>query len=294
MNERPFRFGVRFGVALCSSGSLSWLLDRARQAEELGYDLIMLPDHLGSPSPFPVLAALAAVTTRPRLGTFVLNTAFYNPTLLARDVSTVDLVTDGRLDVGLGAGWAQEEFEQARLPFPTAGQRVVHLERTIVELRRRFTVGDPPTRQKPAPSILVAGSGDRLLAVAANHADVISLAGVPTARRPLTDDVVEQALSERIEHIRVSAGRPLHELELGLTVGAVCVRSNGKFDLTFPRITAPDLSDDELLALPGTLHGSPGDIAETLQRYREKYHLTHFVVPARSMIDFAKVFGRIR
>ncbi|MBF6220743.1 TIGR03621 family F420-dependent LLM class oxidoreductase [Nocardia abscessus] len=294
MTDRPFRFGVRFGASLSSSGSVSWLQDQARKAEELGYDVIMLPDHLGTPSPFPTLAALAAVTTRPRLGTFVLNAAFYNPALLARDVSTTDLLIEGRLELGLGAGWAQEEFDEAGLLFPTAGQRIVHLERTILELRRRFAAGDASRRQQSAPPILVGGSGDRLLAAAAVHADIISLASVPVTERPVTTDTVEQALAERTEYIRAAAGRPIQELELGLTLGAVYVNGHGKLDLTLPRMAAPDLSDDELLALPGVLHGSPGDVAETLQRYREKYHLTHFVVPATSMTGFAKVFSRIR
>lgn len=294
MNERPFRFGVQFGVGSSNRGSMSWLQDRAQQAEDLGYDLIMLQDRLGLLSPFPALAALAAVTTRPRLGTFVLNTAFYNPARLARDVSTADLLTDGRLELGLGAGWAQKEFEEARQSFPTAGQRVAHLQRTIIELRRRFTEEHPLVRQQPSPPILVAGKGDRLLAAAAKHADIISLADVPVGRRPITVEAVERAISERIEHIRVSAGRPLQELELGLTLGSVYLESKGEFDFTLPRKVTPDLSDNELLALPGILHGSHGDIAETLQRYREKYHLTHFVVPARYMTDFAEVFSLIR
>ncbi|MEU7632964.1 TIGR03621 family F420-dependent LLM class oxidoreductase [Nocardia sp. NPDC049220] len=294
MSDRPFRFGVRFGANLSSSGSVSWLQDQARKAEDLGYDVIMLPDHLATPAPFPTLAALAAVTTRPRLGTFVLNAAFYNPALLAREVSSTDLLIDGRLELGLGAGWARNEFDEAGLPFPTPGQRIAHLERTITEIRRRFAAGDPPTRQQPAPPILVGGSGDRLLAAAAIHADIISLASVPTTGRPVTTDAVERALEERTGYIRAAAGRRIQELELGLTLGAVYVDGNGKFDLTLPRMAAPDLADDELLALPGVLHGSPGNIAETLQRYREKYHLTHFVVPATSMVGFAEVFSRIR
>ncbi|NUS43481.1 MAG: TIGR03621 family F420-dependent LLM class oxidoreductase [Mycobacteriaceae bacterium] len=285
--ERPFRFGVRFGVRLSGRSPLAWLRDRARQAEQLGYDVLMLPDHLDTVSAFPALAALAGVTTRPRLGTFVLNTAFYNPALLARDAATLDMVTDGRFDLGLGAGWAEHEFDEAGLPFPAAGARVAHLEHTLAVLRQRFGAA-------PRPRILVAGSGKRLLAAAAREADTLSLASVPVHTRPVTDAVVEQALAARIAHIRSAACRPVQDLELGLTLGSVTLAGHGAPDLSMLRNSAPGLSDDELPALPGVLHGAPAEIAETLVRYRERHHLTHFVAPAADMVAFAQVIDRIR
>ncbi|WP_238847295.1 TIGR03621 family F420-dependent LLM class oxidoreductase [Nocardia arthritidis] len=290
MSDRPFRFGI----GLSADASMSDWQHQARAAEDLGYDVIMVSDHLGMAAPFPALTALAAVTTRPRLGTFVLNTGFYKPALLARDVSSTDLPTGGRLELGLGTGWAQDEFADAELPFPPAGQRIAHVERTITELRRRFATGNPPVLQQPAPPILVACRGDRLLAMAAANADIISLAGVDVTERPVTEEAVERALADRIEFIRAAAGRPIEQLELGLTIMTVHLDGKGMPDLTTQRMFAPGLSDDELLALPGVLHGSPDDIAGTLECYRRKYHLTHFVVPATAMADFAEVIDRLR
>lgn len=106
---------LRFGINLLSpSDRVTWQ-ERCRRAEDLGYDVISVADHLGMPAPFPALVAAAAVTTRPRLSVFVLNTAFYGPALLARDLATTDQLTDGRLDAALGAGYVKDEFDAADL-----------------------------------------------------------------------------------------------------------------------------------------------------------------------------------
>src|SRR3954471_19994428 len=113
---RPFRFAVNLTAAATDE---DWRA-KCRQAEELGYDVILVPDHLGKVAPFPALVAAAQVTERPRLGTFVLNAGFWNPTLLAREVATVDALTGGRLELGLGTGYVQAEHDQAGLPFGSA------------------------------------------------------------------------------------------------------------------------------------------------------------------------------
>jgi probable F420-dependent oxidoreductase len=114
MTSRPFRFGV----TLLSTGSRSEWQAKARQVQELGYDVLQVPDHLGMPAPFPALVSAAEMTSTLRLGTFVLNTGFYHPAVLARDVAETDQLTDGRLELGLGTGYAEAEFEAAGLPFP--------------------------------------------------------------------------------------------------------------------------------------------------------------------------------
>lgn len=95
---KPFRFGVNM---LTPAGGTDWRT-RCRRAEQLGYDVILVPDHLGLPAPFPALVAAAEATERPRVGTFVLNAAFWNPTLLAREAAGTDALTEGRLELGSG------------------------------------------------------------------------------------------------------------------------------------------------------------------------------------------------
>jgi probable F420-dependent oxidoreductase len=117
----------RFGVGLRVAKSLSSVQDEARRAEDLGFDVLHLPDHIGAPAPFPTLMAAAAATTTLRLGTFVLNACFYRPALLARDVQALRDLSGGRFELGLGAGYARHEFEAAELPYPSARERVEYL-----------------------------------------------------------------------------------------------------------------------------------------------------------------------
>src|SRR5271169_3171045 len=230
MAERAFRFSM----GIHSAKSRTTLQDKAKRYEDVGFDALHLPDHLGAPAPFPVLTAIASATSTVRLGTYVLNAGFYKPALLARDAAEVDQLSDGRLDLGLGAGYVREEFEAAELPYPTARQRVDHLEHVTTYMKKHL----------PKVPILSAG----------NAAD------------PLAD---------RVEFVRKAAGERFADLELNLAITAVPSDNSGKPDLALTRRFV-DLSDEELLALPSVLSGSPREIADTLRGYRDKYGLTSF------------------
>jgi probable F420-dependent oxidoreductase len=272
LTSHPFRFGV----SLLSGGAPADWQARVRQAADLGYDIVQVPDHLGTPAPFPSLVSAANVPG-PRLGTFVLNAGFYRPALLARDVAETNKLLEGRLELGLGTGYNVAEFEEAGLPFGSAAQRVDHLEHTIAELRRLVD---------PVPPLLVAASGQRVLRLAAREADIVGFTVVTPEGDP------EQVLANRIEFLRGAAGDRFDQLELNLFVFAVSV-SEREPDLTVARRALAGMPDEQIRALPGVLTGSAGQVAETLQRYREKYGLTYFGVLETSMTDFAKVIERL-
>lgn len=137
---------LSFGVALRGSASIAAFRETVARADALGCDVIAAPDHLGTPDPFATLAAAAQITTRMRLRTYVLNVGFWNPALLARAVATTDLLSDGRVELGLGAGHMRAEHVDARLPWPSHRARVEQLEATVVEVRRRL--GDPQHRPR--------------------------------------------------------------------------------------------------------------------------------------------------
>ncbi len=265
--SRPFRFSI----GIHSAKSSAALRDKARRLEDAGFDVLHLPDHIGAPAPFPVLTAIAAATSTVRLGTYVLNACFYKPALLARDAAAVNDLSDGRLELGLGAGYVKEEFDAAELPYPSAGQRVEYLRHVTIYLKEHLA-------EVP---ILIAGNGNRLLTVAAQHADKIGLTGA------------NNALAERIEFVRAAAGDRFADLELNLAITAVSDAS-GKPDLSMTRRYAPDLSDEQLLALPAVLSGSPRDIADTLRGYRETYGLTSVTVQEHHAETFAKVIAEFR
>lgn len=267
----------RFGIGIHAVKSRAALVAKARRLEGFGFDVVHLPDHLGAPAPFPALTVIAAATTTVRLGTYVLNAGFYKPALLARDVGAVDLLSDGRLELGLGAGYVKEEFEAAELPYPSARQRVDYLEHVTTYLKR----------QLPSVPILIAGNGDRLLTVAARHADIIGLTGA----NPRS---VGDPLAERIEFVRTAAGDRFADLELNLAITAVPSDSSGMPDLSLTRRYAPTLSDEQLLAMPAVLSGSAREMADRLRSYRETYGLTSFTVQENHAESFAKVIEELR
>ena len=268
--------GFRFAVGIHSAKSSAGLRDKAKRLEDIGFDVLHLPDHLGAPAPFPVLTAIAAATSTVRLGTYVLNAGFYKPALLARDAAEVDQLSDGRLDLGLGAGYVREEFEAAELPYPTARQRVDYLEHVTTYVKKHL----------PGVPILIAGNGNRLLTIAARHADIIGLTGA-------NPGTVADPLAERVEFVRNAAGDRFADLELNLAITAVPSDSSGKADLSLTRRFV-DLSDEALLALPSVLSGSPRDIADTLRGYRDTYGLTSFTFQENHVDTIAKVIAELR
>lgn len=271
--------GFRFGVAVRTLRSRSEFQKTARRFEAFGFDVLHVPDHLGAPAPFPALAAAAQVTTTMRLGTYVLNAGFYKPALLARDAADVNLLSDGRLELGLGAGYVEKEFTAAELPFPPARARIDHLDHITTYLKRRHS----------SIPILIAGNGDRVLTLAATKADMIGLTGSPLGKADGGDP-----LGERVRFVRAAAGDRFGELELNLAVTGSPSDGSGMPDLTMTRRYAPHLSDEQLLALPGVLSGTARDIAETVRGLQATYGLTSVTVQDNHAEYFAKVIEELR
>jgi probable F420-dependent oxidoreductase len=268
----------RFGVGTRSVRSRAVLQETARRYEDFGFDVLNVPDHLGAPAPFPVLAAVAQVTSRLRVGTYVMNAAFYSPALLARDAAEVEALSDGRLDLGLGAGYVREEFEAAEIPFPGAGARVKHLEHLTQYVREHH----------PSIPILIAGNGDRVLTVAARHADIIGLTGTDTGKG------ADDPLAERVEFVRNAAGDRFDGLTLDIAITASPSDESGVPDLSMARRFATTLSDEQLLALPGVLSGTPRDIADQLRRLRDTYGVSSFSMQDKHAEYFSKVIAELR
>jgi probable F420-dependent oxidoreductase len=236
------------------------------------------------PSPFPALVAAADVTNM-RLGTYVLNAGIVSPAYLARDVADVHRLTDGRLELGLGAGYLPAEFEAAGVPFGAGGERVRKLEAALAATRGILVA----EADKPLPPIMLAGSGDRILRLAAREADIFSfsiMAGVTAGVAP------EKAFARRVQVLREAAGDRFDDVELNLFVAAVG-ESADELDLTIVR-QASGLDDRQLSQLPGVLVGSPREIADRLQRYREEYGISYISVLEPHMAAFAKVIKHLR
>ncbi|MGH9210569.1 MAG: TIGR03621 family F420-dependent LLM class oxidoreductase [Acidimicrobiales bacterium] len=269
---------VRFGVSSWLSDSGRQWRDAARRYEQLGYDTVWVADHVGMLDPFTALVAAGSATERIKLGTYVLNVEFWNPLLLARTAATADLMTDGRLVLGLGAGHAQVEFEQAGLPYPPAGQRVDRLAATVPAVRRLMageTVDEPALRLQAAatglepvrPPILVGGNGDRVLTLAATAADVAGVVGFTAGTGRVHSNLSHwswEGLAERLAFVRAAAtGQPP---EVDLLVQRVVITDD-------PAGALADFMDagmtEEQIDSPFLLVGSEQGVLEHLARLDE-------------------------
>lgn len=278
-------------------GSRAEWVDKCRKTEDLGYDVLSVADHLGMQAPFPALVLAGEATERVRLNTFVLNTPFYNPVLLARDVAGTDQFVDGRLDLGLGAGYVKAEFEAAGIPFPGAGERIDHLQRSILELRRLFA--DPDYQPRPAqhggPPLLIAGWGRRLLTLAAAHADIIAFAGASANREGKLEGLADiDALAERVEFVRAALGERVGKVDFNILVQLVAITDDRQGLLERLRPYAPTLTLEQLGQLPTLLVGTAKQIAEQLRANLERFGLNYITVLEHNLETFAPVIELLR
>jgi probable F420-dependent oxidoreductase len=291
-SARPFRFGV--GLAISDSRQ-DWV-GKCRMAEDLGYDVLSVADHLGNPAPFSALVAAAEATSQPRLATAVLNAGFYNPTLLARDVATADQLTAGRLELGLGAGYVKSEFDEAGLPFLPAKDRVDHLDRLTTRLRELFS--DPGYKPRPAqpsgPPLWLAGHGDRMLTMAANKADIVGFTGFTTSSDGKCSYLDKpEVVEERVFFARGLLSERLAEVELNVLVWRVMITED-RADEARKLEPLRSLSADEMLRVPSVLIGTPKQIAEQLLEHRERLGISYFTIVERSMNAFAPVIELLK
>ncbi|MBY8842591.1 LLM class F420-dependent oxidoreductase [Streptomyces sp. SP2-10] len=288
---RPFRFGVNL---LTSAPAAEWRA-KCRRAEELGYDVILVPDHLGMVAPFPALVAAAEATERPRLGTFVLNAGFWNPALLAREVAATDALTGGRLELGLGTGYVRAEHEAAGLPYGSPRERVDHLRRTVRELER--LLGSADHEPRPAQSrvpVLIGANGDRMLRLTAEHADIAAFTGARPGNTPGTlEPLRADELDERVARYHAAANRA-EPAELNLLIQLVAVTDDPEPVLKPLLERQPALTPDEAQALPLVLAGPLEEVVAKVRAQRERFGFSYLTVLEPFMEAFAPVMERLR
>jgi probable F420-dependent oxidoreductase len=308
---KPFRFGLN----LREARSLVDLAGKARKAEAIGYDTLCVPDHLTDlVSPMPTLVAAAAAAKALRVATNVLNNDLRHPVLVAREAATVDLLTDGRLQLGLGAGSIKSEYDQAGLAFDPGRVRVERLGEAVTIIKgllsgeevtltgqyyrvRGHRISPLPV-QKPHPPILIGGNGPGLLSLAAREADIVGFSGIHFrdggAAPPDLSSWRTGAVDERVRLVREAAGEErFAQLELNVLVQRVILtddRRQAAEELT-DRWT--QLSADEILASPYVLIGSVDQIAEDLLARRERWGFSYYVTHEPYFDALAPVVARL-
>ncbi|MFH8350180.1 LLM class F420-dependent oxidoreductase [Streptomyces sp. NPDC018045] len=292
---RPFRFGVNM---LTIESGATWR-ERCRRAEALGYDVLLVPDHLGMPAPFPALVAAAEATERPRLGTFVLNTGFWNPALLAREAATTDLLTDGRLELGLGTGYVRAEHDKAGLPWGTPGERVDRLTRTVEELDRLLRDPElgPTAAQRPRPPLLIGGNGPRVLRLAARHADIAAFTGgraAPGKPEGTLELLTPDALDASLAVYRAAAAERATPAELNILVQRVLVTDDRRAVARDLAAHGIGVDREQALRVPTFLFGTVAQMAEQLREHRERHGFSYITVLDPCMETFAPVIEELK
>ena len=309
---RPFRFGAAAegAVSRAAWGAL------ARRAEALGYASFLVPDHYTTE--FPPIAALMAAAdaaTTIRIGSFVFDNDFRHPAQLAKEAATVDLLSAGRFELGIGAGWHQADYEQVGLPFDSGGVRIERLTEAVTILKHFFTQdvitfagthyrvtgleAVPKPLQRPHPPLLIGGGGKRVLTLAGREADIVGLHLKVNADE--TVDVSERtaaALERKVAWVRQAAGERFTSLELNLSVRVVLTddRQQAAAELAqtpAARLGLPSITADVLLADPYWLIGSLEEIVDQVRHLREHYGVSYLAVFPHDMEAFAPVVARL-
>ncbi|MBV8159640.1 MAG: TIGR03621 family F420-dependent LLM class oxidoreductase [Acidimicrobiia bacterium] len=287
---RPFRFG-----AVCEhpASRAEWR-DTAQRIEDAGFSTLLVPDHFDERfAPFAALMAAADATTRVRLGTLVLGNDYRHPVVVAKEAATLDVLSEGRFELGLGAGWEQHDYDWSGITFDPPGTRVERLAESIAVLKGLFgdepfshrgthyTItdhdGTPKPTQRPHPPLLVGAGGPRMLALAAREADIVSVnfrldAGAFDASAAATGTA--EATADKVAWLRRSAGERFDDLELAVTVFAAVVTADraGAADAL---AGAYGLPRPALLASPHVLVGTIDQISEDLVARRQAFGFSY-------------------
>jgi probable F420-dependent oxidoreductase len=299
---RPFRFGVSGARA----SRAEWL-DLARKADDLGYSTLLLPDHFGRQlAPLSALLAAAMATPRLRVGTIVLDNDFRHPALLAKEAATIDLMTDGRFELGIGAGWMEADYRYSGLPFDPPAVRVARLAEAVRILKAFFAGEGPLTFEgqfyrieglEPFPHrpvrLLIAGTRRRMLQLAAREADIVGLEDHQFAERATGSAAIHVANSaEQVAMVREAAGARFADLELNVF--------SARTEVTDDRASTIARFSDQLQLTPAQVEastsflvGSVDAIVEQLQERRERLGISYIMIFDRVMDAFAPVVARL-
>ncbi len=307
-NARPFRFGV---MAARARSSTEWV-ETAKKAEDLGYSALLMPDHFGDQlSPIAALSTAAAVTETLRVGTLVFANDFRHPAVLAKETATLDLLSDGRLEVGVGAGWMTEDYAATGIAHDRAGVRIDRMIEAIEVLRglwgdeaftfdgEHYTItemkGMPKPTQPGGPPIIVGGGAKRVLSTAARMADIVGVnpnVGAGNVGPEAIASMSADATDEKLGWVRAAAGDRFDAIEISI-LKFVTIVTDDRDSVAAKVGGAMGMDAATLLASPHTLVGSAEQVADELVEQRERWQGSYVTVQSDALEAFAPVVAAL-
>jgi probable F420-dependent oxidoreductase len=306
--DRRFRFGAQLSYACTAE---EWAA-KARRVEDLGYATLCVPDHFDDQlAPLPALVAAAAATETLRVGTLVLDNDYRHPLLVAKEAATVDLLSGGRFELGMGAGWLSSDYEQSGIGWDPPGMRIDRLEEGLAVVKgllaggrfsfsgRHYTVtghpGTPRPAQRPRPPILVGGGGRRILSLAGREADIVSVnfdLSSGSIGPHLGVTATAGATAEKVGWVREAAGDRFGDLELSHTAYLTMV-TDDRDAVAAGLGSGFGLDAEQVLAMPNFAIGTVAQIADELQRRRDELGFSYVVVGGECHEAMAPVVERL-
>ncbi len=289
---KPFRFGLGMSFA----DSQHAFTEAAKRAEDQGYSILLVPDHLGAFSPAVAVTAAAAATSTLRVGSFVLNNDFRHPTIVAQETATIDLLTDGRYELGIGAGWNKPEYDEAGVDYDLGSVRIRRMEESITILRKLFA-GETVTVEgefyslndhtlQPLPPqgadlpVMIGGNGDKMLTAAARHADIVGFTGFTMVRGvPQMSHFTTDQLGERVAFVREQLGNRAESTEFNALIQRAVITDDPTAAAEEFRTNwgedAPPLED--ILDSPFVFFGTVASIADQIRAIRDRIGISYWV-----------------
>lgn len=307
-HDHRFRFGIQLSQPFAGS---TWS-ETARQVEALGYSTLFVPDHFGDQlAPITALAVAAEATTTLRVGALVFDNDYRHPVTLATETATLDLLSGGRVELGLGAGWMRTDYEQSGIAYDPPGTRVDRFAEALEVITRLFDDGPvdfagehytitgleglPKPHTPGGPPVIVGGGGKRVLSIAARHADIVGI-NPNLASGAIGAEVVADAMADRVDEkvgwVREAAGDRFDDLELNV-LSFLSTVTDDPAGLAGGVAEMFGASAEEVLATPSVVVGTVAGICDTLIERRDRWGFSYYVFQAESAAAMAPVVAAL-
>ncbi len=311
MSQFPHR-GFRFGVQVSKETSAKGWAELARRTEAAGYEVLTMPDHFTDQlAPIPALMAAASATTTLRVGALVFDNDYKHPVVLAKELATIDLLSEGRLEIGLGAGWMISDYEEAGMPYDSPKVRIDRFIEGVAVIRGamaegafsfsgdHYTIANYNGQPKPVqgrPPLLIGGGGKRVLSYAAREADIIGINGTMTAGvvgPEALSTMTAESVDEKVAIVAAAGAHRLNDIEMNIRTFFVKV-TNDRAAAVEGISSMFGVSKEMIDASPFALIGSVEECIEQLLERRERWGFSYTIVGAENIDECAPIVAALR